>query len=121
MYLSERLSTNEIAKELGFARSAVLKYLKVHGIPVRISPVRWAAGRGLPYGKRILNRQEATHKCEVVNILKMKELREKGFSYWRIADAFKTLEVPTKTGKGRWHARSIQQILDAYINAMIGD
>jgi hypothetical protein len=45
------------------------------------------------------------------NIQKMKDLREKGFSYWKIADVFNSMGIPTKTRKGKWHAKTIQQIL----------
>jgi hypothetical protein len=41
----------------------------------------------------------------------MVELRGKGFSYWKIADILNAMKVPTKTRKGKWHARSVQQIL----------
>lgn len=112
-YLEERLSTAEIAQQLSTARSTILKYLKLHDIPLRNTPVRWAAGRGLAYGKRIVHRQEVAFKREQENIARMHELRKQGFSYWKIADAFNTLSVSTKTGRGKWHARSIQQIMDA--------
>lgn len=112
-YVYERLTVKEMAGELGTARSTISKYLRKHGIPLRNTPMRWAPGRGLAYGKRIVNRQEVAHKREQENICKMQELREKGFSYWKIADAFNTLKVPTKSGRGKWHARSVQQILEA--------
>jgi len=114
-YIVERLSANEIAKQLGTARSTVLKYLKIHGIPVRATGqnIHKRAGYGLAYGRRIVNRQEIVSKREQAYIAKMKDLRVQGFSYWKIADILNTLKVPTKTGRGRWHARSVQQILDA--------
>ena len=114
-YIIERLSTDEIAKQIGTARSTILKYLKIHGIPVRGTgqSIRKRAGYGLSYGRRIVNRQEVANKREQDYIAKLKDLRQQGFSYWKIADIFNTLKVPTKTGRGRWHARSVQQILDA--------
>jgi hypothetical protein len=42
----------------------------------------------------------------------MRKLREQGFSYWKIADVFNSMKVPTKTGRGRWHARAIQNVLE---------
>lgn len=118
MYLERRLSTNEIAKKLGAARTTILKYMKLHGIPLRHTghSIRKRPGRGLAYGRRIVNRTEVVHKRERENINKMRELRAKGFSHWKIADAFNALKVPTKTGRGRWHARSVQQILDGVTN-----
>ncbi|TVQ80873.1 MAG: hypothetical protein EA369_01430 [Bradymonadales bacterium] len=43
-------------------------------------------------------------------IEKMKELREKGYSYWKISEILNTLKVPPKTKKGRWHARTVQNV-----------
>lgn len=115
MYVEKRLSTKEIASELKAARSTILKYLKIHCVPLRRSGVniRKRPGFGLAYGKRIVNRQEIINKREQDAIAKMRDLRSQGFSYWKIADIFNTLRVPTKTGRGQWHARSIQQILDS--------
>ena len=39
-----------------------------------------------------------------------KELREKGFSFWKIADVLITMKVSTKIRKGSWHARTVQAI-----------
>jgi hypothetical protein len=46
------------------------------------------------------------------NIERMNRLREQGFSYWKIADILNSMGVPTKTRKGPWQARSVQQILE---------
>ena len=51
------------------------------------------------------------HKREQEAILKMRELRDKGFSFWKIAEVLNTMKMPTKTRKGRWHARTVQAIL----------
>jgi hypothetical protein len=42
----------------------------------------------------------------------MKQLREQGFSYWKIADVLNTMKIPTKTRRGQWLARSVQKVLD---------
>ena len=49
---------------------------------------------------------------EQENIKKMRELRDKGFSYHKIADVFNTLKVPTKTKKGKWYGKTIYQMLN---------
>jgi hypothetical protein len=113
-YVDERLSTAEIAKLLGVARSAVLKYLKVHGIPLRHASMRRVAGRGLAYGKRILNRQEVAFKREQENMAKMRELRAKGFSYGKIAEVLNTLNIPTRTRKAAWQARTVWAVLNKH-------
>ncbi|MCX6126171.1 MAG: hypothetical protein NTV34_15675 [Proteobacteria bacterium] len=54
-------------------------------------------------------------------LLKMQNLRSQGFSYWKIADILNTMKVPTKTQRGRRHARSVQQMLDRLQEAPHGD
>lgn len=111
-YVVEKLSTTEIAQSIFSARSTVVKHLKQFGIPVRESGnIKKRPGYGLAYGKRIINRQEILHKKEQDNIKKMNDLRSQGFSYWKIADVFNSMKIPTQTGKGKWYAKTIHQIL----------
>ena len=65
----------------------------------------------MAYGQKIKERSHAEHKREQEAILKMRELRNKGLSFWKIAEVLNTMKVPTKTRKGRWHARTVQAIL----------
>ena len=92
--------------------STVLKYLRVHGIPVRASGDNVRRKRSLRYGVRVEGRQQVVHKAEMATIQNMAHLRLQGFSYWKIADILNSMRVPTKTRRGKWHARSVQQILD---------
>lgn len=110
-YVEERLSCEEIAAQIFSARTTVLKYLKLHNIPIREVGSNTKRVRGLGYGKKIKSRNIAEHQRELDAISKMKELREKGFSFWKIADVLNTMKVPTKTRKGKWHARTVQAIL----------
>lgn len=110
-YVVEGLSCEEIASQIFSARTTVLKYLKIHGIPVREIGSNQKRVRGLAYGHKIKERSLAEHKREQKAILKMRELREKGFSYWKIADVLNAMKVPTKTRKGKWHSRSVHAIL----------
>lgn len=110
-YVVESLSCDEIASQIFSARTTVLKYLKIHGIPVREVGTNQKRVRGLAYGQKVKERTLAEHKREQEAIMKMKDLREKGFSYWKIADVLNAMKVPTKTRKGRWHARSVHAIL----------
>lgn len=110
-YVVERLSSEEISKQLSTARTTILKHLKFHGIPVRKPGTNINRKRGLAYGARRLKRKEAQHKRELENIKKMQKLRHKGFSYWKIADVFNSIQIPTKSGRGKWHAKTISQIL----------
>jgi hypothetical protein len=110
-YVQEGLSCGEIATQIFSARTTVLKYLKLHGIPVRESGCNQKRKRGLAYGKKTESRSVVDHVRELENTKKMWELRDKGFSYWKIAEVFNTLKIPTKTRKGKWHAKTIHQIL----------
>lgn len=114
-YVVQKRSCEEIATEIGAARTTVLKYLKVYGIPVRETGTSILKRRNLAYGRRIVNHEEIAHKRELENVEKMRRLREQGFSYWKIADVLNSMKIPTKTGRGRWHSRSVQAIMDRTI------
>lgn len=111
-YVVEGLSCDEISKQIFSARTTILKYLKIHGIPVREVGSNQKRARGLAYGRKIKERSLAEHKREQKAILKMRELRDKGFSYWKIADVLNAMKIPTKTLRGRWHARTVLSILN---------
>jgi hypothetical protein len=110
-YVVEGLSCEEIASQIFSARTTVLKYLKLYGIPVREVGKNQKRARGLAYGKKVKERVFAEYRREQEVILKMRELRDKGFSYWKIADVLNAMKVPTKTRRGKWHARTVQAIL----------
>ncbi len=58
-------------------------------------------------------------RCAVRNGLKKHEITIKAqdqllkskFSYWKISDILNTMNIKTKTGRGRWQARSVQKTL----------
>ncbi len=110
-YVVERRSLNELAVEFGVARQTISKQIKEFGIQTRVPGTLQNRKRGLAYGARCQEREVRAHKRELENIYKMRELREKGFSYWKIADIFNSMGIPTKNRRGRWHAKSIQSIL----------
>src|SRR5690606_23501184 len=101
--------------------TAVAKHLKAYGIPIRPNDVTNKTRAQLRYGEAWRNRQVVVHRRELENLAKMRKLRDQGFSYWKIADVFNSMKMPTKTGRGRWHARSIQQILDSQKSSMVRD
>ena len=111
-YVVEELSISEIATQISSAESTVHKYLMKFDIPRREPGKTIRKKRNLAFGKQVVKRKEIDHKKEQVLILKMNALRSQGFSYWKIADILNALKVPTKTRKGRWHARSVKKILD---------
>ena len=53
---------------------------------------------------------DRSHKRELENIKRMRELRDKGFSYEKIASVFNSMKIPTKTRKGKWHRKTVQSI-----------
>ncbi|WP_417335341.1 recombinase family protein [Halobacteriovorax marinus] len=88
-----------------------MKYLKLHGIQIREVGFNIRRKRGLAYGEKMVLRQKEEHKREQQYLTKMKSLREKGFSYWKIADILNTMKVPTKRRKGKWHSKTVYSIL----------
>jgi hypothetical protein len=109
-YVVERLSIKEIAAQIFSSTSTVAKYLRLADIEVR--PADAKNRNRLAYGEAWRRRSTEQHKRELEGIKKMQALRERGFSYWKIADVLNSLKVPTKTRRGKWHARSVKTILD---------
>lgn len=115
-YVVERLSPEEIAAEISSCRTTVSKHLKVFKVPLRKAD---RTRSQLGYGETWRNRQIAFHKREQEIITKMRELRATGWSYWKIADVLNVWKIPTKTQRGKWHARSVQQILDREVISLM--
>ena len=109
-YVVERLSIAEIANDIFSSTSTVHKYLQKFSIPLRPSDTK--NKNRLRYGEAWRGNMVVPHKQEQLTISKMRNLRIKGFSYWKIADILNSMNIPTKTRKGRWHSRSVKKILD---------
>ncbi len=94
------------------AKSTILKYLKIHDIPIREStkPITKTSG-SLRYGEKLRQRQILRHKREQDNISRMLDLHAKGFNYEQIAQSLNALRVPTKKGSGPWHRRVVRDII----------
>lgn len=92
---------NELAVEFKVGRQAISKQMKEFGIPIKNAGSNVARKRGLAYGEKCRERELKAHKRELENVQKMKDLRDKGFSYWKIADVFNSMGIPTKTRKGK--------------------
>ena len=114
-YVVEMKTCQEIAKMILCARTTVLKYLKEFDIPVREVGSNIRRKHGVAFGQKTTHREVQSHKREQNRINRLLELREKGYSYGKIADVFNTLKIPTKTRKGKWHAKSIHSIIKNYI------
>ena len=66
---------------------------------------------GLAYGRKNDAGVELANKRELEVIEKMKSLRDKGFSYHKIADVLNSMKIPTKTRKGLWRGKTVWQVL----------
>ncbi len=112
-YVEKGWSASQIADEIGSVHSTVVKHLKDLGIPLREHqlPLQRRPGHGLAYGKKVIERGEQVHQAEMVNIGKMINLRDQGFSYWKIADILNSMGVPTKTRRAKWQAATVMKIL----------
>lgn len=111
-YIVEELSASQIAAQIFSARSTVVKHLKKYGIPLRSEEESRKLRKGqLGYGERTKNGKPDQHKREIENIKKMQKLRDQGYSYWKIAEVFNSMAIPTKTRKAKWHPTTVMKIL----------
>jgi len=111
-YCTERLSTSQIAALCFSSRSTILKHLEQHGIARRKSGSSLRRpGYGLAYGRRVVGRLEVRSKKEEVIITRMRAMKLSGLSYGRIAERLNQSEVPTKTKRGLWSAKTVHQIV----------
>ncbi|MBY0472622.1 recombinase family protein [bacterium] len=109
-YVVEGLSTKEISALIFSSRTAVSTALKRFGIPLRDAKQKNRSQ--LRFGEAWRKHQVVVHRREQEIIEKMHKLRAQGFSYWKIADVFNSLGIRTKTGRGKWHARSVQKVME---------
>jgi hypothetical protein len=113
--VDEGRSIAEIADLCFSTRCAVRNSLKRHDIPIKTQEDLGRNKTQLRYGEAYRKRQIVDHKSELEIIEKMSQFRSQGFSFWKIADVLNTMKVPTKTRRGRWHARSVQKVLDSQL------
>jgi len=88
----------------------VVKYLKKFGIALRTADQAKTRSQ-LGFGEQWRQRQVQVNKREQDLIVKMRNLRAEGLSYWKIADVLNAWGIPTKTKKGKWSAKQVHQIL----------
>jgi hypothetical protein len=113
-YLSEGLSTKQIAGLIFSARSTVVSALERYGIPLRDADQSpWYRRGQLGFGKRVVNGRVMVNQREVDTIEHMRDLHGKGFSYWKIAEILNAMGVPTKSRRAKWQAATVMKILKA--------
>lgn len=107
-YEIEGLSPKEIADLTFSSRSTIVKNLEAHGIILREQD-RFCGT--LHFGKRWKIRQVVLNEREQGAINKAKELRTQGLSFEKIANVMNTMGVKTKTGRTKWYAKTVRDIL----------
>lgn len=110
--VTKKLTSSKIAKELGVSRSTVSKYQKRYGIPTRKIGSNRKRTRGVAFGEKVLADGKVVRLPEEQKVLSaMQTWRKQGKTFQEIANTLNELGAPTKTGKGKWHRKTIQQLL----------
>ena len=92
----------------------MVEALKSFGIPLRdADQTPWYRRGQIGYGTRVVHGRLAVNQREVDTIEHMVELRDKGFSYWKIAEILNAMGVPTKSRRAEWQAATVMKILKA--------
>lgn len=110
--VEKRLTSTQIAKELNVSRSTISKYLKKLGISTLQVGSNKKRVRGVRFGTKILsNGKVVSISEEQKTITAIKTWRDQGKSFREIAGILNVQGIPTKTGKGQWHGKTIHQLL----------
>jgi hypothetical protein len=108
-YVVEGRSAKEISRMIASSHSTVLQSLKAFGIPKH--PAGRKSQSQIAYGEMWENHSVSRNVRETAVIAKMLSLKAEGLSYWKVADHLNANNVPTKTGKGQWSAKTVHQIV----------
>ena len=109
--VTKKLTSSQIAQKLGVSRSTVSKYQKRYGIQALPIGTNKKRTRGVAFGEKIVGGKvlSVTKEQKVLEALQV--WRTQGQTFQEIADRLNLLGTPTKSGKGKWHRKTIQQIL----------
>lgn len=109
--VTKKLTSSQIAKELGVSRSTVSKYQKRYGIQTLRVGTNRKRVRGVAFGEKVVA-GKILRVSEEQKVLEAMQLwRSQGQTFQEIADRLNVIGTPTKTGRGKWHRKTIQQIL----------
>lgn len=61
----------------------------------------------------MVNGRVTVNQREVDTIEHMRDLHDKGFSYWKIAEILNAMGVSTKSRRAQWQAATVMKILKA--------
>jgi len=117
LYMQERLSLKQISERLGVSRDLVRQTLKRAQVKVQSTRRALDMTGQTPFGWKREKGRLVPHVTEQKLIARMVEGRRSGLSLHAIARAFNAENVQTKNG-GRWHAKSISQILECSARLM---
>ena len=105
-------TSSQIARELGVSRSTVSKHLKKYAIPTIKVGENKKRVRGVKFGSKILTSGKSIQVTNERKIIAaITTWREQGKTFREIADILNVQGVSTKTGRGKWHGKTIHQIL----------
>jgi hypothetical protein len=109
-YIIEGLSPLEIGAICFSSKRTVLNWLEQFRIPLRKEdfPLR----RPLLYGEKRIRGKVIEDERQLRALKTMRELRAKGYSYPQITEILNSMNVPTQTGRGRWHLRTVHSVLN---------
>lgn len=110
LYTQNQLSLKQIEGHFGVSRDFIRKTLKAAGVKVQSTRRALDLTGQTPFGWKREKGRLVPHLAEQKMIARMVEARRDGLSLHAIARAFNQENVRTKNG-GRWHAKSISQIL----------
>lgn len=111
-YVKKGLSLNQIAQKLEISRDLVRKILRRAGVPILSKRRQLDLTGQTPYGWKKEMGRLVPHVAEQKVINRFATARAEGISLHSIARILNEEAVPTKNG-GRWHARSVSQILES--------
>ncbi|MEI8346350.1 MAG: recombinase family protein [Pseudomonadota bacterium] len=101
-------SFKEIADQIFSSRQSVKKYLVRFGIPLRMEDRRITGSHVFGFKKR--NRRAVPNSKEQEIINRIGSLKNKGFSYEKIAEILNVVGIGTKK-KAIWYPKTVRQVL----------
>lgn len=110
-YINQGLSTTQISKICGSARTTVAQRLIEAGVVLRAQSDYPHRQGQIPYGMRVSSGKLVPHKREQEVLGQLEHLRENGYSYWKIAEVMNDMAIPTKNQNSKWHPTTIMKLL----------
>jgi hypothetical protein len=111
-YVLEGLSAHQIAEQTASSKSAVLAALRRFEIPLRAHGSCHGRPSNPPYGWKYRNGKlvEFAKEQKAIELIRHFAMDRK-WSVTQIARELSERDIPTKTGKSRWHHEMVRQVL----------